>query len=43
MKALKKTGSSGIALAELDKIQGKRLSKERLHGQQFSIGENFES
>ena len=43
MKALKKTGSSGIALAELDKIQGKRLSKETPHGERYSIRENFKS
>ena len=43
LKALKNTGNCSSALAELDKIQGKRLSKERPHGQQFSIGENFES
>ena len=43
MKALKKTGSSGIALAELDKIQGKRLSKEMPNGERYSIRENFKS
>jgi len=43
LKALKNNGNCNSALEELNKIQGKRLSKERHHGQRDSIGENFKS
>ena len=43
LKALKNTGNCSSALEELNKIQGKRLSKERHYGQRDSIGENFKS
>lgn len=43
LRALKNTGDCSIALAELDTMQSKQISRERLNERRNSIRENIES
>jgi len=43
LRALKNTGDCSIALAELDTMQTKQISRERLNERRNSIRENIES
>ncbi len=43
LRALKNTGDCSIALAELDTMQTKQISRQRLYGRQNSTRKNSES